>query len=78
MTKKELIAVIEKDGLYYNVKIDKQGQVTGVPMDQPSHYHKMTNTGGRRFIGWADEIKDVFFAYSSFPQKNRKNYYFIA
>jgi hypothetical protein len=70
MKKKDLIAAIEKDGLYYNVRIDKQSQVTGVPVDEPNHYHKMTNTGGRRFIGWMDEIIDVFIASGKISENN--------
>lgn len=57
MTKKDLIAAIEDDGRYYNVKIDSNnGDVTGVPVGEPSHYHAATNQGGRRLIGKDTEI----------------------
>ena len=56
MTKKDLIAAIEDDGRYYNVKIESGDIVTGVPVGEPSHYHAATNTGGRRLLGKDTEL----------------------
>jgi len=56
MTKKEVIDAIEGDGHYYHVKIDKNGKVTGVAIDEPSHYQKSINKGGRKFLGYDTEL----------------------
>jgi hypothetical protein len=55
MTKKEQIAKIESDG-YIKVRIDKSGQITGYLPNQNYRYDSKTNTGGRRLLGFFDQL----------------------
>lgn len=56
MTKKALVAAIERDGAYVAVKIDASGTVTGRCYGEPVRYNAVTNTGGRRLIGYDTEL----------------------
>lgn len=53
ISKAELIRRMENDTqyTYYKIKINKIGEITGMRRDQDWTYNKMTNTGGRRFVG---------------------------
>lgn len=74
MTKKALIEAIEDDGAYRNVKIDKQGKVTGVCFDEPSHYHSDTNTGGRRYMGTDTEVLAALVMAGSVSKEEADSY----
>ena len=56
MKKRELIEKIEESGKWVKVKISKGGEVTGMLADEDYLYNMATNTGGRRFIGWVDDL----------------------
>ena len=43
-------------GIYCNLRIDTDGAITGMLVDEDFPYQPTTNTGGRRFIGqYGDE-----------------------
>jgi hypothetical protein len=55
MKKKELINKIENAGKYCKVRIDRANNVTGMLVDEDYRYKPHTNTGGRRYIGNAND-----------------------
>jgi len=52
----EIIEAIEVKEVYCKVKIDKEGEITGMRIDQDYRYDTATNTGGRRYIGNVNDI----------------------
>ena len=56
MTKKRLAEMIEGEGNYRAVRIDAQGNVSGVVIDEPSRYNAKSNSGGRKLIGYDTEL----------------------
>lgn len=56
MNKIELMKRISAAGKYYNLRIDADGEITGMLVDEDFPYQPATNKGGRRFIGkYGDE-----------------------
>jgi len=56
MTHREIINKIESKGQYCKVRIDKQGEITGMLVDEDYRYEPRTNTGGRRYLGHANDV----------------------
>jgi hypothetical protein len=59
MKKIEIIKAIESAGKYTKVKIDKSGVITGMLVNENYTYSVSSNTGGRRFLGYANESKTM-------------------
>lgn len=55
MTKAGIIRMVEKQGRYCKVRISKGGQITGMLKTENYPYRGSTNTGGRRYIGDAND-----------------------
>jgi len=56
MNKVELMKRITDAGKYCKLRIDADGEITGMLVDEDFPYQPATNTGGRRFIGqYGDE-----------------------
>lgn len=56
-TKSSLIRAIEERGKYTKVRINKNGEITGMLESEDYRYHSASNTGGRRFIGYFNETQ---------------------
>ena len=56
MTHTELIKKIESKGKYCKVRIDKNGEITGMLVDENYRYKPRTNTGGRRYLGHSNDV----------------------
>lgn len=57
MSNTKLMQMIEDAGTYCKVKIDRDGNVTGMRRDQDWRYDAKTNTGGRRLVGYKTELE---------------------
>jgi hypothetical protein len=66
MKKSELIKNIELNGKWVKVRIDTDGRVTGVLSEENYSYNKKTNTGGRRYIGYANELTEDLNTLSNY------------
>lgn len=51
-SKKYWIKKIEEGEKYCKVRINRDGEITGMLADEDYTYDTATNTGGRRFIGY--------------------------
>jgi hypothetical protein len=60
MTKISAIRKIEEVSNYTKVRIDKNGKVTGMLESENYRYHSASNTGGRRFLGYMNEVIDYY------------------
>jgi hypothetical protein len=56
MRKAEVARMIEDRGTYCKIRVAKDGQVTGMLVDQDHRYDPKTNTGGRRLVGYMSEL----------------------
>jgi hypothetical protein len=55
MRKQELIKKIEARGKYCKVRINGDGEISGMLVDENYRYNAHTNTGGRRYLGNFDD-----------------------
>lgn len=59
MSNAEIIRGIEATTRYTAVRIDRDGNITGRPADEPIRYNPRTNTGGRRYLGNRNSAVDM-------------------
>jgi hypothetical protein len=55
MNKRQLIDRIEDAGKYHKVRIAKDNTITGMLVNEDYRYDIHTDTGGRRYIGQAND-----------------------
>jgi hypothetical protein len=66
MNKKELIERLQSSGKWVKVRIDADGRATGMLAEENYKYNARTNTGGRRFIGYVNELIVDFNTLSNY------------